>query len=72
MIYNEIKIGHPVPPPATKGCTKYPFSDLGIGECFDADDERVYSAASSYAKKHGIKLTTRKLSNGHIRVWRTA
>lgn len=61
-----------MPPPAVKGCTKYPFSRLAIGECFDADDEKVYSAASSYAKKHGIKLATRKLSDGHIRVWRIA
>lgn len=72
MTSEEIKTDLSIPPPAVRSCTKYPFTNLAIGECFDTDDSRVYSAASSWAKKHGVKLTTRKLPDGSIRVWRTA
>lgn len=63
------------PPPAR---TKYPFWKMQINDSFlvkcvpSSDTQRKISgAASAYAKRYGVKFTTRQDKDG-IRVWRVS
>ena len=53
--------------------SKWPFSELGVGDSFLVDDwikfQSVQSGASTHGKKYGKKFVTRFVENG-LRVWR--
>jgi hypothetical protein len=57
----------------------YPFADMKVNDSFlvPATEnvrnraDRVKSAASTYSRKHGIRLATQVVEGG-IRVWRLA
>jgi len=66
----EIEKGIPIP----EQKSIYPIKDMKIGDSFIIPAGRnKYNPSpliSPQAKRYGIKLTTRKLSNGDYRVWR--
>ncbi|GJH00244.1 hypothetical protein [Paraburkholderia terrae] len=57
----------------------YPFAEMKVGDSFlvpETEDirnraDRVKSAASTYSRKHSIRLAT-KIVEGGVRVWRLA
>ena len=64
---------------STQGGIVYPFRDMEPGDSFLVPTERAGGnhmntprrAATQYAKRHGIKLVTRKVDGG-LRIWRVA
>lgn len=70
-----IKIDSDIPVPseaANKGRTSvYPFGNMKVGDSFftETEKERLRPAATQYARRNGVKFTTRKEGAG-IRVWR--
>lgn len=73
---NQIKIDKDVPTPSGHWCEnrfKYPFKNMEVGDSFFTDSARVAvsSSAVAYARRNGVKFTTRS-ENGGTRVWRIA
>ena len=63
-----------VPPPTTKGRTKYPFNKMEVGHSFAAPGEEyklVAAAAYAYARRKGVKMIVRK-DGADVRCWRIA
>ena len=51
----------------------WPFHRMEVGDSFKVREgraERARSAASSHARRHGGKFTTRRVSTLYFRVWR--
>lgn len=73
----KIKVERGVPaPPRTASRTKYPFADMEVGDSFfmsaafpEHERGRVSAAACAYAKKHGVKFSTKVFDTG-VRTWR--
>lgn len=66
---NEIKIETGIPIP-TRGALKWEFiKDLEIGQSFTTGLTLRMTVANT-AKRHGIKITTRKINDSEMRVWR--
>lgn len=64
-----------------KGCWKYPFDKMGVGDSFfvagavGKDRDTLRSSASSRGKRHGMKFTTRTVTEDGVkgvRIWRVA
>lgn len=54
--------------------SKYPVVHMQVGDSFvvpGRSQKQVSAAVRTEAKKHGVKLSTRKLDGG-VRVWRVA
>lgn len=73
----KIESGIPVPKPVnTGGSSKYPFSEMEVGDSFFAPWKGyhiIWALARRAPQKYGIKLTTRAVTeNGvqGVRVWR--
>ena len=53
---------------------KYPFDQMELGDSFlipqTVKRQTVSIAALRYGNKHGMKFTTRKMSDGSYRCWR--
>lgn len=74
----EIRKNVPVPPAGKAGgrSAKYPFRNMEVGDSFeatmsDAEAKQVQRAATSYARRNGVKFTTRRSATG-VGVWRIA
>jgi hypothetical protein len=81
----SFKIEQGVPAPCTASNLrqgrklKYPFADLKVGDSFLVPEtkdvrkraDQVKSVASSFGRRHGVKLATQVVDGG-IRVWRLA
>jgi hypothetical protein len=72
----QIKIDKGVPAPNehwSRNRVKYPFKSMEVGDSFFTETSRVAvtSAACGYARRNGVKFTTRS-ENGGTRVWRIA
>jgi hypothetical protein len=65
-----------LPPQRTGGCSKYPFDKMEIGQSFAlpvSTGLRAREAAVVYGKRHGMKFTSRTLTEGGekvVRIWR--
>lgn len=65
----KVDKGIPIP-------NKWPFAEMKPGDSFAIPPEikrhTVAVSAMRYAKRHGMKFTTRKMPDGTFRCWRTA
>jgi hypothetical protein len=71
----QIESGYPAPTRSTARA-KYPFAKMEVGDSFfmksgfpEHERGRVSAAACAYAKKHGVKFSTKVFDNG-VRTWR--
>jgi len=74
----EIRKNIPIPTVRKAGgrSAKYPFRDMEVGDSFeeamsDAEAKQVQRAAAAYARRNGVKFTTRRSDTG-VGVWRIA
>ena len=73
---SEFKVDSAVDMPVTRNRTavKYPFATMQVGDSFEITDNKVAktvsTSASSYGKRHGVKFSVRKVSDGLWRCWR--
>jgi hypothetical protein len=71
----QIKIdkGVPIPAPNFGPISKYPFTELEVGDSFFVKEKQTVmaSACAGHGKRHNKKFTTRS-ENGGTRVWRVA
>jgi hypothetical protein len=69
----QFKVDRDVPIPAfIEGGRKYPFNTMNVGDSFAVSAlarPAVITASVTYARKHGVKFTTRKDGSGY-RIWR--
>jgi hypothetical protein len=76
---SEIVIRDDLPvPPVSRHSALVPWADMAVGQCCEIHNEdaslvanSIRNAASNYKKRHGMVFTVR-VSDGVIRVWRTA
>ena len=68
-----------VPAGGSRGCTKYPWNKLAVGQCFVIPANELVGKCANYspnvpanAKANGYKAATRKQSDGSMKVYRTA
>ena len=73
----EIRKNIPVPAVRKAGgrAAKYPFREMVVGDNFeavvpDAEAKQIQRAATAYARRNGVKFTTRRTDTG-VGVWRT-
>lgn len=69
----RIEKGVPVPARGARGEHLFPFLDLEIGDSFVAPAElakKARSAACSFARREGVRLTCRSQPDGSVRIWR--
>lgn len=79
-----IEKGIPMPPQRRTRRSRYPFADMGVGDCFtvllkDGDDldllaRRITSAANGWRASSGNKdrrFSVRRVAGDAVRVWRT-
>lgn len=71
----EVESGYPAPTRSGKR-SKYPFGTMNVGDSFfmksrfpEHERGRVSAAACAYAKKHGVKFSTKVFDTG-VRTWR--
>jgi hypothetical protein len=71
----QVESGYPTPTRSTSRA-KYPFATMQVGDSFfmksaypEHERGRVSAAACAYAKKHGVKFSTKIFDNG-VRTWR--
>lgn len=71
----QVESGYPAPTKSTPR-SKYPFAKMEVGDSFfmkspfpEHERGRVSAAACAYAKKHGVKFST-KVFDGGVRTWR--
>ncbi len=61
-------------PSSRKGVSKYEFSKMAVGECYEppvsSSIAAVQIAALTAGKLHGMKFRTSKCPDGVLRVWR--
>lgn len=66
-----MKVDQSIPIP-----NRFPFGQMNVGDSFEIPPEikrhTVAVSAMRYAKRHGMKFTTRKMPDGTFRCWRTA
>lgn len=58
----------PTPKVFGRGCSKYPFSQMQVGDSFVAD-KKARCAATNFGKRHGLKFSSRAEGDS-IRIWR--
>lgn len=68
----KYKIEKKVPlPEATGGRkSKYPWSEMEVGDSIFFQHDRARTAAIAWSKRHNVEFTTRKEKKGY-RIWRT-
>jgi len=73
----QVESGFPAPIRSNKR-SKYPFGTMNVGDSFfmksgfpEHERGRVSAAACAYAKKHGVKFSTKVFDTG-VRTWRIA
>ena len=76
--YPDITIDKDVPlPPDGRRHSKYPWSEMEVGDSFVAEREAkrggLLSSSKHWPKAHdaSIRWATRACADGHIRIWRT-
>jgi hypothetical protein len=67
-----IESGIPLPKPATRSGSKYPFAQMRIGDSFVVDkrQDQFGNTVIYGAKQTGFKFTTRKIDANSTRIWR--
>lgn len=69
----EIESGIPIPNGAGRPPTKYPLSEMKIGQSFVIEDGPTTRNSIYHAARHKkIKVTARKTADGMLRVWRVS
>jgi hypothetical protein len=68
----QIESGIPLPKPATRSGSKYPFAQMRIGDSFVVDKKQTNFGNTVHwaGKKTGFKFTTRAIDPTTTRVWR--
>jgi hypothetical protein len=66
----EIKDDPNGPPSPRHRSSKYGFDRLKVGQRMDGLPNLALPAARNYARRHGLKIVTRKQPDGTYTVWR--
>lgn len=68
-----IEKGIPVPSiGSNRGDLSKTISSLEIGDSFVHPNRKIQTSLSTYGKKLGVKLSSRKIGDSALRIWRTA
>jgi len=54
-------------------CQKYPFDKMEVGDSFEFNKQErteIATAAAQYAKRNGVKFSSKKQDEGKVRIWR--
>jgi len=66
------RIGRAAKPP-TRIRNTYPFRTMQVGDSFTIPKDRIPCGSfHGNAQRYGIKIATKRLPNGALRVWRIA
>ena len=68
----KIEKGVPIPEKVSGGVSKYPFSEMAVGDSLFAPGEagaRMRTAAYEFARRHGLRFMARTVEN-EVRIWR--